>query len=182
MGKEVEIWKDISGYEAYYQVSNLGNVKSLERIAKCNKSSKRTIIEKLLKVYQYKKHLYNYIVLSKNGVTKKYKLHRIIAKEFIKNDLGYPFINHIDGVRTNNKIENLEWCTHSYNMKHKFIIGNDSNAGGKNAMAKKVIFNETNKIFDCVNEAANHAGIDRKTLRLTMNGKNKNIGYSYYFK
>lgn len=137
MGEEIEIWKDISGYEGYYQVSSLGNVKSLERIAKCNNSSKRIITEKLLKIYQYKKHLYNYIVLSKNGVNKKYKLHRIIAKGFIENKYNLPFINHIDGVRTNNKIENLEWCTHSHNMKHKFIIGNASNAKGKNAMAKK---------------------------------------------
>ena len=180
MDKEIEIWKDISRYEGYYQVSNFGNVKSLFRIAKCNKSSERIINEKLLKIYQYKDNLYNYIVLSKNGISKKYKLHRVIAKEFIENKLNLPFINHIDGVRTNNKIENLEWCTHSHNMKHKFIIGNDSNAKGKNAMAKKVIFNKTNEIFDCLNDAATHAKIDRKTLRLTMNGKNKNIGYSFY--
>lgn len=116
-----EIWKDIKGYEGLYQVSNLGNVKSLDRII-ISKDKKRNIRGRIL-------HLsicpdgYFFCHLCKNGKDKNCKVHRLVAETFIKNPDNYPCINHIDGNKLNNKIENLEWSSYSHNVKEAFRLG-----------------------------------------------------------
>ena len=129
-----EIWKDIKGYEGLYQVSNLGNVRSLDRfVYDFNSSSKNKRFKKgkLLKVRQTGK-LYLSAFLSKNNILKKYFVHRLVAEHFVdknnfkcmasenKNnvDLNYLFINHIDENPLNNKADNLEWCTIAYNNNY----------------------------------------------------------------
>lgn len=114
----MEIWKNIEGYEGKYQVSNLGNVKSLETWTG-DRYIKR---EKILKNNLYGNGYY-YVGLSKNGKVKRYKVSRLVAQEFIPNPENKPFINHIDGDKLNNHIDNLEWCTQSENMKHASMIG-----------------------------------------------------------
>ncbi|NFG01740.1 hypothetical protein FCV36_05215 [Clostridium sporogenes] len=108
-----EIWKDIKGYEGLYQVSNLGKVKSL-----ITTQSRRIGI---LKSYNHSG--YRRINLYKNGKGKKYYIHRLVAKAFISNVNNYPEVNHIDGNKQNNRVENLEWCTSSQNQIHAFKIG-----------------------------------------------------------
>lgn len=110
-----EIWKDIIGYEGKYQVSNIGNVKSLDYIdnrgqLKKGKLLKRRITEKG----------YNSAVLYNNGKQKCYKVHRLVATAFIENSSYKPFVNHIDGNKLNNNVSNLEWCTHQENIIHSF--------------------------------------------------------------
>ena len=106
----VEIWKDIKGYEGLYQVSNLGRVKSL------NGYHRKEIILKL------RNNLYGYLTigLSKNNISKRYKVHRLVAETFIPNPNNYEQVNHKDGNKLNNCIDNLEWCNRSYNMKHAY--------------------------------------------------------------
>ena len=105
-----EIWKDIPGYEGLYQVSNLGRIKSL-----CYKSNYRNeIILKLRK----KQNGYFQVVLYKNGKPKDFSVHKLVAKTFINNPNDYPIINHKDENKQNNKVDNLEWCTHSYNNEY----------------------------------------------------------------
>ncbi|WP_202818652.1 NUMOD4 motif-containing HNH endonuclease [Clostridium botulinum] len=108
-----ELWKDIKGYEGLYQVSNLGRVKSL-----MTTQSRRSGI---LKSYNHSG--YRRINLYKNGKGKKYYIHRLVAEVFIQNVNNYPEINHIDGNKSNNVIDNLEWCTSSQNQIHAFKIG-----------------------------------------------------------
>ena len=114
----MEIWKDIEGYENKYQVSNLGNVKSLETWT----GDKYIRREKILKNMVYGNGYY-YVCLSKNGKVKKYKVNRLVAQAFIPNPDNKPFTNHIDGDKLNNNVDNLEWCTQSENMKHASMIG-----------------------------------------------------------
>ena len=114
----MEIWKDIEGYENKYQISNLGNVKSLETWTG-DKYIKR---EKILKNMVYGNGYY-YVCLSKNGKVKKYKVNRLVAQAFIPNPENKPFTNHIDGDKLNNNVDNLEWCTQSENMKHASKMG-----------------------------------------------------------
>lgn len=114
----METWKDIPLYEGKYQVSNLGNVKSLQ-LCNGNTTTKR---EKILKNIIYGNGYY-YVCLSKNGKVKKYKVNRLVAQAFVPNPKNKPFVNHIDGDKLNNYYKNLEWCTQSENMKHASMLG-----------------------------------------------------------
>lgn len=99
----MEIWKDIKGYEGLYQVSNLGNIRSLY------KRSKGNIMNLPIKKGYYQ------IGLRKNGIRKYYQVHRLVAQAFIENKENLPQVNHIDENKLNNNVDNLEWCTVSYN-------------------------------------------------------------------
>lgn len=107
----MEIWKDIPNYEGLYQISNLGNVKSLHRIANNN----HIIHEKILKP---QKNYNGYLIVNlyKNNKMKAKLIHRLVGKTFIDNPNNYNYINHIDKNKSNNNINNLEWCTQSYNV------------------------------------------------------------------
>lgn len=102
-----EIWKDIPGYEGLYQVSNFGKVRNSHKL--------------ILKYW--KSWGYNYISLCKNNKSKKYRTHRLIAKAFIPNPKKYPYVNHIDGNKSNNNVTNLEWCTSQQNTIHAYKTG-----------------------------------------------------------
>ena len=114
-----EIWIDIKGYEGLYQVSNLGRVKSLERIASQGKRGQRSIGEKI-KTPRPNKKGYLKVMLSKDNIQKGYFVHRLVGIAFLENKDMKPQINHKDGDVTNNCVNNLEWSTQSENMQHAF--------------------------------------------------------------
>lgn len=99
----MEIWKDIKGYEGLYQVSNCGRIKSF------HKKENGAIIKVAVKRGYYQAGL------RKNGLRKFYQVHRLVAQAFIENKDNLPQVNHIDENKLNNNVENLEWCTVSYN-------------------------------------------------------------------
>lgn len=105
-----EIWKDVIGYEGFYEVSNLGNIRSVTRIKK----------GKTLKPLK-RSHGYLAIQLwGKGGNSRGFKtfsIHRLVAEAFIPNPNNYLEVNHIDEDKTNNKVENLEWCDRVYNCR-----------------------------------------------------------------
>ena len=128
-----EIWKDIKGYEGLYQISNYGEVKSLEK-----KAGFSTRKEKILKQH-LDKDGYVKVYLCKNNKVKFLSVHRLIAEAFIPNPNNFPQINHKDENKQNNKIENLEWCTCKYNI----------NYGTRTKRQKETIKNErSNKIVN----------------------------------
>lgn len=102
-----EIWKDIKGYEGLYQISNLGNVKSLNYR---NTRVKKNLTPKI------NKDGYLWVELRKNTIPKPLLVHRLVGMEFIPNPNNYPEINHKDENKANNNVENLEWCTRTYNV------------------------------------------------------------------
>lgn len=110
-----EIWKDIKDYEGLYQVSNLGRVRSIPRRGTC----------KTLHILKPGKNHKNYLQvrLTKNSKGKTFVIHRLVAKSFILNPNDYPQVNHIDGNKLNNCVDNLEWCTNEYNMKEACRLG-----------------------------------------------------------
>lgn len=123
----MEVWKDVKGYEGLYQVSNLGKVKSLDRIRKqFNHKGIATIKYKgkILKP-QIKSGTGYYTVTLYNKQRKaKIKLiHRLVAETFLDNFNNYLVVNHIDGNKKNNKVNNLEWCTQSHNVKESYRLG-----------------------------------------------------------
>lgn len=110
----VEIWKDIKDYEGLYQISDRGNVKSLNY----NKTGK----EKLLKKGKDDDG-YLYVVLYFHGERKHHKIHRLMCKCFLENIENKEQVNHKNGIKSDNAIENLEWCTHTENQRHAWNTG-----------------------------------------------------------
>lgn len=125
-----EIFKDIKDFEGLYQVSNLGNVKSLP---KGDGNGKR---ERILKpsIDTRKNTQYARVTLSKQGKTRRFLVHRLVAETFVDNSEDKPYINHIDNNGLNNSTKNLEWCTHTENMVHSSNQGRQDivrSKGGK---------------------------------------------------
>lgn len=115
----MEIWKDIKGYENIYQVSNTGRVKRIGVYR--NQSKKEWSREKLLKP-AIKENKYMFVALSKNGKVSAKYIHRLVAEAFINNPLNKPTVNHKDGDRCNNTVENLEWATYLENNIHSIKV------------------------------------------------------------
>ena len=122
----MEIWKKIEGFENY-EVSNYGNVKSLSRKTNFGCGYK-TYPEKILKNWIDKKG-YHYVDLRNNKVRKRFLVHRLVAFSFLDNIENKPQINHIDGIKSNNFLHNLEWCTSKENIRHAVDLGLNKNNG-----------------------------------------------------
>ena len=119
-----EIWKDIPNYEGLYQASNLGRIKSVQRIAKKEYKNNRIVKEKIMNGTKnqdgyLKAHFKN----KELNIDKGLFIHRLVAQTFIPNPNNFPQINHIDGNKLNNCITNLEWCTNLYNQQHAWKNG-----------------------------------------------------------
>lgn len=109
-----EIFKDVIGYEGLYQVSNLGRVKSLSN----NKLKKEKILKQNVSNCGYKQ-----VCLSKKNKYKTYTIHKLVANNFLSNNDNKRTVNHINCIKTDNRLENLEWCTTSENTKHAYNNG-----------------------------------------------------------
>ena len=126
-----EIWKDIENYEGYYQISNLGRVKSLNRTVKRSDGRveyrkgtlMKTRISNSNKAKNKNASDRESITLNKDGNTKYHLIHRLVAKAFIPNPENKKTVNHIDGNPLNNIVTNLEWATYSENVKHAYDNG-----------------------------------------------------------
>lgn len=170
-----EIFKDIYGYEGLYQISNLGRVKSLNY----NKTRK----EKILK---YRKHRYGYlmVVLFKDGKRKEILVHRLVAQAFLPNLDNLPQVNHKDENKTNNCVENLEFCDAKYNSNYGTRNERVAKAltGAYNTKkSKPVMCIETGVIYQSTNEVQRQLGFSRGNISQCCNGK-KNTSYKYHWK
>ena len=121
-----EIWKDIKGYEGYYQVSNLGNIKRLKHTDKRGHTYKERMLkpsDKSTAILSMYGDSYKRVHLSRDGVARWLMVHRLVAEAFVPNPNNFNIVNHIDGSRGNNRADNLEWTTYKGNMEHASRIG-----------------------------------------------------------
>lgn len=120
-----EQWKPVSGYEGIYEVSNLGRVRSIEHKARHRSRSGREFqvtYKGRIRKQVCNENGYMIVMVKKNSKNRALKVHRLVAKAFIPNPDNLPFINHRDENPGNNRAENLEWCTHVYNVRYGTAI------------------------------------------------------------
>ncbi len=168
----MEIWKDIEGYIGLYQISNYGRLKSLARI------SKRGEIPERIMCTHTSKRGYKRAPLAKNGISKTYFIHTLVAVAFHTKSHPKHEVNHKDGDKLNNRSENLEWVSHKQNLKH--ASENDLLATGKNGKhyrAKKVQHKITGHIYTSIKEAAAAHNLNRSNLATYLRDSEKQIDF-----
>ena len=168
-----EIWKDIVGYEGLYQISNLGRVKSLNY----SRTGKENILSPGLNSGGY------YTVsLFKNGEIKKFRVHRLVALAFIPNPENKPCVDHINGVRTDNCVKNLRWCTQKENSNFPLARKNISESLTNHPNKSKAILQVSKDIGDIIKEypsikeVERQLGIASTNISQCCNGKRNTAG------
>lgn len=159
----IEEWKDIQGYEGVYQVSDLGRIKSLPR----NGTVKT---ERILKNFEASGYLQ--VALQYHGVVKWEKVHRLVAKAFIPNTDNKREVNHIDGNKKNNSVNNLEWVTTSENILHSYhVLKNHIRKVKQYTKSMELI-----KEWECIREASKELRICENNISECCRKRRKTAG------
>ena len=124
-----EIWKAVEGYEGIYEVSNLGQVRSLDKEQPVFGDKGVKIRQGIIKRHNIGRTGYHYVMLVKDGIAKNHRVHRLVANAFVPNPDNLPEVNHKDENKANNRADNLEWCTSKYNANYG--TRNERKAEGK---------------------------------------------------
>lgn len=139
-----EIWKDIKGFEGIYQVSDLGRIRSLDRL-KLNKHNSYTKVKGCI-IKSFKKKGYPSVSLSIYNTKKTFSVHRLVADSFILNLENKREVNHINGIKTDNRVNNLEWVSSKENIKHAYKMGLMKNKFGEKHHGCKLTEDQVIKI------------------------------------
>lgn len=181
-----EVWKDIPDYEGLYQVSNGGQVRSLDRTVYNPKGETKKIKGKIIAQHLVG-HGYRHLVLSKGGKIKGYLVHRLVAQAFVSNPHGFNQVNHKDENKLNNCADNLEWCDSLYNNNYGTVKERHAKAQINHpVLSKPVEMLKDGKVirdFPSIKEAVRVMGCKRQGIYACCNGIQKHhYGYQWQYK
>jgi hypothetical protein len=162
--ENTETWKLVPGLLTY-EVSDRGRIRSIDRVIDCGRRMGKYLKRGIVLRNTITREGYIITSICKEGIQKFYSVHRLVAEAFIPNPEGKAEVNHIDGNKTNNAINNLEWVTRSENHLHAFRTGLR-----KPPKLREVICNVTGKRFQSVKDAALYLGVANETLRSRLSG------------
>lgn len=183
--KSMEIWKPIPDWEKYYEVSTLGRVRSLNRVV--NTKGGRTKIHKGIVLAYGNSNGYRTVRLRLMTIDQTRLVHRLVAFAFIKQIKGKKHVNHINGIKTDNRVENLEWCTPSENEKHSYrVLGkinfrpNTGKFGRASSSSKRIEQYTLDGVFikrwDCHRDAAVALGLQESNISHVIKGRRNHAG------
>lgn len=158
-----EVWKDVLGYEGLYQISDQGRVFSVRRgkLRKLNDTGRG----------------YKQVALLKQGSREHTLVHRLVAEAFIPNPENKPQINHINGDKSDNRVENLEWCTMSENLYHRHRVLNQPGC-----RSRPVVCTNTGEVYPSVKAAARALGVSRTGILRVCHKQQKAVRPKLHFK
>lgn len=180
----MEIWKDIEGYEGYYQISNKGRVRSLDRL-----SSKGVRLTGRDMKLTHNMQGYLIVGLTKNAKAIQFKVHRLVACAFIENPSNYNLINHRDEDKANNNVNNLEWCDAQYNNTYgtrlkKMVANTDYEAICKKRLKPVIAIDTKNNkvIYKSIRDASKSTGVHSCNISKCVKGVRKQSkGYRFEY-
>ena len=188
-----EIWRDIVDYEGLYQVSNLGNVKSVDRQIKTIEGFLKKIEGKFIK-FTCNNYGYLYVDLYKYNKKHRFYIHRLVAETFLENPKNKPFVNHIDCNPLNNKVDNLEWCTQKENIQYANKLGRMKSIENLKKVDRNKLIQKCSKpviatniqtgeeiYFSSINEACRQLNLHNSNIQKVLKGNRKQTG-GYTFK
>lgn len=174
----METWIDVKGYESFYQVSDMGNVRSKDRTVACRRLGTKNLKGRPLKA-TVDTLGYCKVTLQDQGRNVVWKVHRLVAEHFIDKVEGKEIINHIDNNRTNNQVGNLEWCTPKENTSHMHSQGRNYSASGEANPACKLTDDQVDMILNLRDvysqtELAEIFGVSRQHINKLHNNTRRN--------
>lgn len=190
-----EVWKDILGYEGYYQVSSCGRVRSLDRLVPSgDKGGYRLVYGHELKPTPREGYLY--VCIGPRSKRKRIAVHRLVALAFLPLDPQRKSVDHIDGTRDNNKVENLRWVTSKENSNHPIALKRmrsshigkklsketiEKLSGANSKLAKRVRNRETGEIYPALSLAGEAVGRGASAIRSAVYRGNRCAGYHWEY-
>jgi len=159
-----EVWKDIIGYEKYYQISNKGNIYSKRKKIKIDHT-------------KYINNAgYRYVNLWKNGIQSNFRIHRLVATHFVENTQDNKYVNHIDNNKLNNSVDNLEWTTQSSNILQAYKSGSRDHCLPDKKILQFDLEGNFIKEWKSITEAGKNTNTNRVSISYCASGKQKRAG------
>jgi hypothetical protein len=186
----IEVWKPVVGFEKTHEISNLGRLRSLPRVCKFGSRSKEYPMCILKLQYDKGGYLRCALRIGKNRILNKF-IHRLVAETFLPNYNNLPVVNHKNGIRDDNRVENLEWCTVAGNNLHAYRvlgrIGPSAGRFGKDNKKTKIVQQISKgdvvaEYYGCT-EAGMAVGVGKSAISAVCLGKRKTCkGYQWRYK